>query len=918
LACITNDLKPDIILVAESWCNDQISNTMLTIPEYDLKPDLRCDRADTAAGVGGGLLVYAKNHVDIIPDETRYNFTQHVNFKVLVSGEEINFTLLYRPPRQNAESYHNLADFIRTTKGNRMLIGDFNLPGIDWENGRAQGAGLNDILDACDDNFLEQLVDFPTHVRGNCLDLLLTNVPEKVTEIRSVGRLGSSDHDMLLLSINVGRKQEEQPGLVRNWWKADWGAMRADLAAATWEGLDSMNADAAWAELKAKIDETVTRNVPLKPRGTGGKPPWLTRDIMREVRKKRRLWASARHGENTEAYKETEKRVRNMIRNAKRKLERKLATENGGNSKPFYAYLKTKLKNRTPVGPLKDRNGRIVNKPKEMAELLNGYFSSVFSDEEAGAVPRAEQNDVNEELQDIEITADKVRKQLKKLKPASAPGPDGIGSMVLRELADQIKDPLAAIYRKSIDSGVVPDDWKSAHVTPIYKKGSKSDPANYRPVSLTSVCCKVLEGLIRDQLMEHLVTNNLVEESQHGFIPGKSCATNLIEFLDFISETLDRGGAADVVFLDFAKAFDKVPHKRLIEKLKAVGVQGKVLAWITSWLENRQQRVVLNGEASEWEQVRSGVPQGSVLGPILFLIFIRDIDQVSKDGTCMKKFADDTKVGRRVGDASDANELQETLNRLMDWAQKWGMQFNTKKCKVMHFGRNNAEMEYMMGGQVLEKTSEERDIGVTVTKDLKPAAQCSKAARTAMTVLSQISRSFTYRDKKYFTALYQRYVRPHLEFSVPAWSPWLQKDIETLEKVQKRAVNMISGLQGSYVEKLEQIGMQSLESRRDEADMVLVYKILNGNCAVRREKWFEVENRGTGATTRAATNGTRIRTPIARTEKRRNFFSVRVCEKWNKLPAEAKNAKNVDKFKRAYRIFTAEQASEAMDQVRAS
>jgi hypothetical protein len=227
----------------------------------------------------------------------------------------------------------------------------------------------------------------------------------------------------------------------------------------------------------------------------------------------------------------------------------------------------------------------------------------------------------------------------------------------------------------------------------------------------------------------------------------------------------------------------------------------------------------------------------------------------------------------------------------MDWAQEWGMQFNTKKCKVMHFGRNNAEMDYMMGGQVLEKTSEERDIGVTVTKDLKPAAQCSKAVRTAMTVLSQISRSFTYRDKKYFTALYQRYVRPHLEFSVPAWNPWLQKDIETLEKVQKRAVNMISGLQGTYIEKLEQLGMQSLESRRDEADMVLVYKILNGNCAVRREKWFEVENRGTGATTRAATNGTRIRTPIARTEKRRNFFSVRVCEKWNKLWLKRKTLK---------------------------
>jgi Reverse transcriptase (RNA-dependent DNA polymerase) len=198
----------------------------------------------------------------------------------------------------------------------------------------------------------------------------------------------------------------------------------------------------------------------------------------------------------------------------------------------------------------------------------------------------------------------------------------------------------------------------------IFKKGSKADPGNYRPVSLTSISCKVLEMLIRDELVKHMVENEQLEDSQHGFVNGRSCTTNLIEFLDKVTEALDSGNKVDIIFLDFAKAFDTVPKVRLLAKLKARGVRGKLLRWIEAWLTGREQRVVLGGQCSGWKQIHSGVPQGSVLGPILFLIFIGDLDTAAGRETLLRKFADDTKISQVLHSEADNRMLQESLTNM--------------------------------------------------------------------------------------------------------------------------------------------------------------------------------------------------------------------------------------------------------------
>jgi hypothetical protein len=280
----------------------------------------------------------------------------------------------------------------------------------------------------------------------------------------------------------VGKLKENATGMVRNRWRADWAEMKRELDMVQWDELDRMTASEAWTAFKTRMEQVVDRNVPMKKRGISGRPPWMTRSILREVRKKRRLWAKARNDRSAE-YKAQEKKVKNIIRNAKRNLERKLALENGGNSKPFFAYLKSKLKNKSPVGPLKLRDGTVVNGNKEMAEVLNSYFSSVFTDEGDDPVPEAEQCRTTSKLEQIAASEVLVRKKIKDLKPAAAPGPDGMGSLLLKELVDQVTGPLTKIYNKSLTTGDVPEDWRRANVTPIYKKGMKSDPANYRPVS---------------------------------------------------------------------------------------------------------------------------------------------------------------------------------------------------------------------------------------------------------------------------------------------------------------------------------------------------------------------------------------------------------------------------------------------------
>ena len=885
--------KPDIIGVTEAWTHSEIPDSEITLNNYNL---FRKDRINKK---GGGVLLYI--HSDIIA-ETNEELTNQIESEsiwcnITTTKGKLIIGNCYNSPSTTIEEQVPLHNTIKQAcKSQALIMGDFNHNTINWQTLESESSDTP-FLDLIGDCFLVQHVDKPT--RGEAiLDLVLSTEQGMVENLSVDEHLGNSDHSIVKWDLISSVDIETNVKPVLDYRKGNYEGMRTFLRNTDWINKFKNNSvNENWEMFKNTLHKAVENYIPKKIVKKLNRPKWMTQQAFNARTKKYNLWKKYQKSKRYEDYAEYKRalnRATKEARQAKRDFERKIAENIKEDPKSFFAYTRSKMKTKDRVGPLTDQDGKTVTDDQVGANLLNQFFTSVFTAENVNKMPEPSRlftADESSQLTDILLTEGEIEKSLANLKPNKAPGVDSILPNVIKEVAKEVAPPLTMIFQSSLNEGMVPDDWRNANVTPLFKKGKRCLTSNYRPVSLTSIICKVLESHIRKAVVDHLRSHKLIKDSQHGFRSGKSCLTNLLEFLEIVTNYVDQGFPVDAIYLDFSKAFDKVPHKRLVSKLHAHGIAGNVNHWIEAWLSNRNQRVVLNGKFSEWASVTSGVPQGSVLGPVLFLIYINDIDENIRNH--ILKFADDTKVFGPSSTDEDTNSVQNDLQTLMKWSEDWQMLFNADKCKSIHYGHNNQRHQYNMNGHILEQVDQEKDLGVIITDSLKPGKQCAIAAKKANRVLGIINRSITCKERKIILQLYKSLVRPHLEYAVQAWNPYLAKDITILEKVQRRATRMISDIRHlPYELRLKKLGLISLEQRRLRGDLIETFKILHGYEEIESSKFF---NESVYSRTRG--HSFKLFTPHAKLDIRKKFFSIRVINHWNKLSEEAVNAKSINQFK---------------------
>ena len=697
----------------------------------------------------------------------------------------------------------------------------------------------------------------------------------------------TSDHRMCFVTLSVPVPRINlAPRKVYLYSEGDYESFSDEIRSTDWNTkFEKKTLNQKWDAFKDVYQGCVEKYVPhklVKP-NQRHKPPWTNFKSVKKAKIRRRTATVRAKTSDLYAYKmkaeQADHDVCEAVHRAKSDFENNLVNQIKTEPKKFFNYTRHFTRSSSTVDVL-EKDGVKVSEDGAKADILNDFFCSVLTDEPP--VTHSIPFDVHttSPCYNIKITPDHVREKLATLKPNKACGTDGVRVNVLREVAD-FDVPLAALFQHSVTSGTMPQDWKDANVTPLHKKGSRTDCNNYRPVSLTSQVVKVLERLVLDVLLDFTERNQIISCEQHGFQKGCSCTTQLLECIaDWTKGYEDKAcSGTDAVYLDFSKVFDSVPHQRLIYKFQQLGIRGNLLQWIKAFLIGRRQRVILRNGASSWRDVISGVPQGTILGPMFFLLFVNDMPDVVS--STAKMFADDTKLHRNIYSANDCKDLQEDLNTLSAWSHHWLLRFNASKCVTVRF-RSAFHYVYSLNGIYLEEASEQKDLGVLISNDLKLSRHICNVCKHANQRIGMIKRCFSHFTSEKISILYKAIIRPILEYASVVWNPIMKKDIDQLEKVQKRCLRLCP----------TEISLPTLAERRRQIDVVETFKFLNGKYKTASSTFFELPHREG-----LRGHSHKIFKKDAKTEVAKQFFGNRVVNEWNSLPQDVISAPSVSTFK---------------------
>ena len=872
--------KADIVAVSETWLNSNVEPTYGKIPGYT-----HWVRKDRTGRTGGGVAACFKS--DLQTQELSPNLPHLMEalfFRVVLRNNSgLLLCVLYRPPRQGRTVFEYLAEeldnlLLLYSCKNILIVGDLNF--------HVEQQAYNNLLSV---QGLVNHVTFPTHERGGLLDPVLTDIPEANIKCQQLDQVGSSDHHAVLTLIDLDTARESAvPRTIWLWDKADWPSMRQALHTTDWDTLLTGDVDEKTCLFTSTLRALQSRFVPSRTYLTkASDPPWFGSRCRAAAESKYSSWRrfkSRPTHRNLLLHRAASKRMTSTSKWARKHWEevmrQKLTGPNVG-SKTWWALVKERqgLLHQDTVPPLTKPDGSTATSSEDKATLLANLFADKMQVEDPSRPPPPLPRETDHTITSVVVSAGEVEKVLKDIDDRKATGPDNISPRVLKKCAKELSSPLVTIFASCLEEGKWPAAWKEANVVPVHKRESRSDPQNYRPVSLLSAVGKAFEKMVAQTMWSHLNEQQLLSPQQFGFRPNRSTSDLLLLLSQEWQDTLDEGLDTLVVALDIAGAFDRVWHSGLLAKLRAKGFDGRLLTMLDDYLQGRNLRVVINGKSSEFAGIRASVPQGSVLGPVLWNIYI---DDLLRRMPTVKAYADDCTISLSYC-RQDSLRAVATVNRQMkaaeEWGKLWQVNFAPDKTHAMVISRSPAAPQAVEGqlrfeGVRLPLEDKIKILGVAFDQELRFKQHITSVARQTSQRVSALRRIASSLDSQGILTLYKAQIRPCMEYGALTWMSGAATHTCRLDAVQRRALRLL----GEDAE--IPLSMTSLEHRRDVSALAVYHKaqVLRTPHLTQLCLPPQPNHR---TTRQAEASDSRLMVPLSNSSQHQRTYKSRTARLWN-------------------------------------
>ena len=899
--------KFDIITLSETFLS-QNSLADLTLPGYHNV--LRRDRPT----FGGGLAIFIR---DCIVYKRKANLDSQLIENMWVEINTVDGKLLlcniYRPP-SDQNFWENFASNIENIKSmnttkHLMILGDMNADFLSNDG--------KHLLEICDSYNVRYHVTSPTRITASsqtCLDQILSNIPNFISEISVDAPVSTNDHCTVGASVRFRIHNEK--AYYRNVWlydKGDYKGLKSHLSNLDWNNcFDDDDVDKAcftWTEtfLNAARAYIPVKSILVRPKDS----PWYNNELRRLKRKVIRIYRKAKANRATywEQYKDLSLTYHSKLNEAeqqyKQNLNKTLAESKG--EKSWWRTVKDILgKGISDSYPpiLDPSNGEHEVDAGKKATLFNKFFLSHSKLDESNATLPPFTNEHDNKIVSIVTSEKEVLELIENVDISKATGPDGISPRLLKAAGSSITPSLTRLFNLCLSKQKVPDLWKKANVIPIHKKGDRDNLQNYRPVSILPITSKLFEKILFKNIYNFLHSQRIISDHQSGFKPGDSTVNQLAYLYHKFCEALDKKKDIRVIFCDISKAFDRVWHSGLIYKMKAVGIDGDLLRLLENYLCNRQQRVVIKGQTSEWGEISAGVPQGSVMGPLMFLIYINDLVTSVSNDINIKLFADDTLLYFAGNDHNISSKLlNDNLKKIQKWADQWLVTFNPMKTELLNISNKRAvnfdNHSVYFDNTKLQGVSQHKHLGVTFNSKLKWSNHIdnlTKGVKSMCDVMNRLKHSLS---RSTLEVIYFTFVRPKLEYACIVFDDCTENEKNKLESIQLYCARIVTGAKRgtSHALLYKELNWPKLSERRKIAKCKFAYNLSNQNVPDYLSELMPhkvCEN-----SQYSLRNKEHVSIPNYRTEKFKNSIIPDSVKMWNNLSSDVKNSSTIDSFKSA-------------------